>query len=152
MTSPLLELPLYLLLGVASGLVAAMFGSFMQISQSIFTGKHMGREWVKPLVGSGITALVGSYVPQVLFFGWGFKIHTYISFVSRCTRVPRYSDPNPKPFIFEVLDFGCNNGKLLRLQCIFLGLFMCNQGIAVAFVYFLFTAKWVALRGWWNVL
>ncbi len=69
MTSPLLELPLYLLLGVISGMVAAMFGSFMQISQRLFSKKLVGREWVKPLLGSGITALVGSYVPQILFFG-----------------------------------------------------------------------------------
>jgi H+/Cl- antiporter ClcA len=78
--NPLLELPLYLILGVMSGVTAATFSGVAQLLKSLFDGK-VGPEFIqvifqsipkyaKPLIGSVICGLVAVYIPQVLFFGY----------------------------------------------------------------------------------
>mmetsp|Transcript_217 Transcript_217/g.551 ORF Transcript_217/g.551 Transcript_217/m.551 type:complete len:651 (-) Transcript_217:136-2088(-) len=78
--NPLLELPLYLLLGALAGLTAAIFSGTAQYLKSIFDG-DAGFPFVrdtfqnipkyqKPLIGSLVTGWVGVYIPQVLFFGY----------------------------------------------------------------------------------
>eukprot|EP00970_Alexandrium_tamarense_P020198 scaffold14955_cov193-Alexandrium_tamarense.AAC.3 len=78
--NPLLELPLYLLLGAMSGVVAAIFSGVAQYSKTVFDGEE-GPEivqetfrqipkYAKPLIASLICGVVGIYVPQVLFFGY----------------------------------------------------------------------------------
>ncbi|KAL7564579.1 hypothetical protein ACA910_017926 [Epithemia clementina (nom. ined.)] len=74
------ELPLYILLGAMSGLVAFAFSYSAKISQSFFAG-----EWgfepvkdvmssipdpVKPAIGGLLCGLVGLAYPQILFFGY----------------------------------------------------------------------------------
>jgi H+/Cl- antiporter ClcA len=78
--TPLLELPLYLLLGAVSGLVAFGFSQAATISKSVFDGK-VGparlRKFaeklplpLKPVIGGLICGLVGLVFPQILFFGY----------------------------------------------------------------------------------
>lgn len=78
--NPLLELPLYLLLGAMSGVIAAIFSGVAQYSKTVFDGEE-GPEivqetfrqipkYAKPLIASLICGVVGIYVPQVLFFGY----------------------------------------------------------------------------------
>ncbi|EJK75668.1 hypothetical protein THAOC_02603 [Thalassiosira oceanica] len=84
--NPLLELPLYLLLGALAGLTAAIFSGTAQYLKSIFDG-DAGFPFVrdtfqnipkyqKPLIGSLVTGWVGVYIPQVLFFGVMSKLLT----------------------------------------------------------------------------
>ncbi|KAL7552371.1 hypothetical protein ACHAWF_015606 [Thalassiosira exigua] len=77
--NPLLELPLYLVLGAMSGLVAAIFSGVAQFSKNVFDGEE-GPEivqqtfksipkYAKPMIASVLTGVVGYFIPQVLFFG-----------------------------------------------------------------------------------
>ena len=77
--NPLLELPLYLVLGAMSGLVAAIFSGVAQFSKNVFDGEE-GPEivqqtfksipkYAKPMIASVLTGVVGFFIPQVLFFG-----------------------------------------------------------------------------------
>ena len=78
--NPFLELPLYLVLGGMSGLIAAIFSGVAQFSKNLFDGKEGPAEiqfffqsipkYVKPLIGSIVCGIVAIYVPQVLFFGY----------------------------------------------------------------------------------
>jgi H+/Cl- antiporter ClcA len=78
--TPLLELPLYLLLGAVSGLVAFAFSQAASISRNVFegqTGPEPLRRFaeklpgpVKPVIGGLICGLVGLAFPQILFFGY----------------------------------------------------------------------------------
>jgi H+/Cl- antiporter ClcA len=78
--NPLLELPLYLILGVMSGVTAATFSGVAQFLKSLFDGKvgptfiqeifSSIPKYAKPLIGSVICGLVAVYIPQVLFFGY----------------------------------------------------------------------------------
>ncbi|KAL7445760.1 hypothetical protein ACHAXH_008021 [Discostella pseudostelligera] len=78
--NPLLELPLYLVLGGMSGLTAATFSGVAQISKNLFDGKEGPAavqeifqsipKYAKPLIGSIVCGIVAIYVPQVLFFGY----------------------------------------------------------------------------------
>lgn len=75
--SPLVELPFYLLLGVASGLVAVMFQYFVAGSTRFFKGKIEGYKWMgnvpshfRPLLGAAVVALLAARYPQILFFGY----------------------------------------------------------------------------------
>ncbi|CAM9567143.1 unnamed protein product, partial [Chrysoparadoxa australica] len=75
--SPLLELPLYLGLGLLSGYVAIMFRTANKLGVEAFSGKLpgtklLGRQtwWAKLLIASSITGLVGLIFPQILFFGY----------------------------------------------------------------------------------
>ena len=78
--NPLIELPLYLLLGAFSGVTAALFSGTAQLSKSTFDGE-VGPEIVrdlfqgmpkfaKPVVASLFVGIVSIYIPQVLFFGY----------------------------------------------------------------------------------
>jgi H+/Cl- antiporter ClcA len=78
--TPLVELPLYLLLGALSGLVAFGFSQAATISKSIFDGtagptkvREMALKIpspVKPVIGGLLCGLVGLIFPQILFFGY----------------------------------------------------------------------------------
>ncbi|KAL7482673.1 hypothetical protein ACHAW6_008332 [Cyclotella cf. meneghiniana] len=78
--NPLLELPLYLLLGAMSGVVAAIFSGFAQYSKSVFDGEEgpliiqdvfrSMPKYAKPLIASLFCGIVGIFIPQVLFFGY----------------------------------------------------------------------------------
>lgn len=77
---PLLELPLYLLLGVMSGVVATLFSVTAQFSKEVFDGdagpallkKTMSSlpTWTKPIIGGLTCGIVGIFFPQILFFGY----------------------------------------------------------------------------------
>jgi H+/Cl- antiporter ClcA len=78
--TPLIELPLYLLLGVISGFVAFSFSKAANWSQAFFSGEVGGEsiqsfmsclpEPVKPVIGGFACGLVGLVFPQILFFGY----------------------------------------------------------------------------------
>jgi H+/Cl- antiporter ClcA len=78
--TPLLELPLYLLLGSMCGLVAFAFQQCSNTSTSLFNGQ-IGPDFVrdtftsipdifKPVLGGCICGVVGLLFPQILFFGY----------------------------------------------------------------------------------
>jgi len=78
--TPLLELPLYLLQGALSGLVAVAFSQSAKFTKRIFDGEG-GPYPVKqvflslprfsrPVIGALTCGIVGSFCPQVLFFGY----------------------------------------------------------------------------------
>jgi H+/Cl- antiporter ClcA len=78
--TPLIELPLYLLLGAISGCVAFLFSRVANLSQSFFAGDvgtdsmrstmHSLPPFAKPLLGGLSCGIVGLYYPQILFFGY----------------------------------------------------------------------------------
>jgi len=68
--NPLSELPLFLGLGMISGLVAVTFKFFMEKSKEFFKKSEGLPNWSKPMVGSLITGVVGIQLPQILFFGY----------------------------------------------------------------------------------
>jgi H+/Cl- antiporter ClcA len=78
--TPLVELPLYLLLGAVSGFVAFLFSRAANLSQSFFTGDlgtarirstmHSLPPFAKPLLGGLACGIVGLFYPQILFFGY----------------------------------------------------------------------------------
>jgi len=78
--NPLIELPLYLLLGALAGVTAAIFSGVAQLSKSTFDGE-VGPEivrdvfkgipkYAKPVIASLFCGIVSLAVPQVLFFGY----------------------------------------------------------------------------------
>jgi H+/Cl- antiporter ClcA len=78
--NPLIELPLYLLLGLLSGVVAFLFSQTAKVSKDFFAG-NLGsggvRETIrclpeisKPVIGGLLCGLVGLTYPQILFFGY----------------------------------------------------------------------------------
>ncbi len=78
--NPLIELPLYLLLGAFAGVTAAIFSGVAQLSKSTFDGEE-GPEivrdtfkgipkYVKPVIASLFCGVVSLFVPQVIFFGY----------------------------------------------------------------------------------
>jgi H+/Cl- antiporter ClcA len=78
--TPLVELPLYLLLGAVSGVVAGIFTAMAQFSKGVFDGEvgpvvvqdtmKILPKWTKPIIGGLICGLVGLVYPQILFFGY----------------------------------------------------------------------------------
>ena len=78
--NPLIELPLYLLLGAFAGVTAAIFSGAAQLSKSTFDGDEgpeILREFFKgipkyskPVIASLFCGIVSLFVPQVLFFGY----------------------------------------------------------------------------------
>lgn len=81
MRTPLLELPLYMMLGATSGGVAFLFSQAANLAQSFFKGevgpkrfsKRIGNlpAISKPMLGGLFCGLVGLAFPQVLFGGYG---------------------------------------------------------------------------------
>lgn len=78
--TPLIELPLFLLLGALSGVTAFVFSYSAKISQQFFDG-DIGTDEVKetmkaipnaakPIIGGLLCGLVGLIFPQILFFGY----------------------------------------------------------------------------------
>lgn len=78
--TPLIELPLYLLLGAMSGLVAFVFSQTAKLFKNLFDGE-VGPEplrdaakslpnGAKPVIGGLICGLIGMAFPQILFFGY----------------------------------------------------------------------------------
>ncbi len=78
--TPLVELPVYLLLGVVSGVVAGIFTFAAQLSKAFFEGSvgpdvvrgtmQLLPKWSKPIIGGLTCGLVGLVYPQILFFGY----------------------------------------------------------------------------------
>ena len=78
--SPLLELPLYLLPGACSGLVAVVFSQTAKLVMSVSDG-DAGPEWMRssvgvlpapfqPILGGLICSAVSYGFPQILYFGY----------------------------------------------------------------------------------
>ena len=78
--TPLIELPLYLLLGALSGVVAFVFSQTAKLAKAIFDGEA-GPEplrnaakslpnGAKPVIGGLICGVIGIVFPQILFFGY----------------------------------------------------------------------------------
>ena len=78
--TPLIELPMYLLLGAVSGCVAFSFSQAAKLSQAFFNG-DVGNEQLrnvmqtlspsmKPVIGGLFCGLVALFFPQILFFGY----------------------------------------------------------------------------------
>ena len=78
--TPLLELPLYLLQGALSGLVAVTFSQAAKLAKRTFDGKAgpgpmkeaFGSlpRFSRPIIGALTCGIVGTFFPQVLFFGY----------------------------------------------------------------------------------
>ena len=78
--TPLLELPLYLLQGALSGLVAVAFSQSAKLAKKTFDGdagpgpikKVFGSlpRSARPIIGALTCGIVGVFYPQVLFFGY----------------------------------------------------------------------------------
>lgn len=78
--TPLVELPLYLVLGVISGFVAFTFSKTANFVQAVFAGKEGPDELqdlmrsipdaTKPMLGGLICGSIALVFPQVLFFGY----------------------------------------------------------------------------------
>jgi CIC family chloride channel protein len=65
------ELPLYLVLGLLTGPVAALYTRMLYIMHDIFHDRvHLPR-WMKPLLAGLIVGLVGVFLPQI--FGVGYE-------------------------------------------------------------------------------
>jgi H+/Cl- antiporter ClcA len=77
---PLIELPLYLLLGVITGVAAGSFSALAQFCKGVFDGTtgpmplqktmRIVPKWSKPALGGLIVGIIGIVYPQVLFFGY----------------------------------------------------------------------------------
>lgn len=84
LNTPLLELPLYLLLGATSGLAAFLFSQATNASRALFQGKFgpgfLRRRFerlsplAKPALGGLFCGLVGLVFPQVLFSGFDVSL------------------------------------------------------------------------------
>ncbi|TFJ83624.1 hypothetical protein NSK_004728 [Nannochloropsis salina CCMP1776] len=79
LSSPLVELPGYLGLGVLSGLVALSFRYLCGEAEHFFTGTTRWPAWnfmgrvpraFKPMLGGALCGLTGILFPQILFFGY----------------------------------------------------------------------------------
>jgi H+/Cl- antiporter ClcA len=78
--TPLLELPLYLLLGAVSGIIAFTFEKTALFSKNVFDGQVGPKPLrqfaekmpkpVKPVIGGLICGVAGLAFPQILFFGY----------------------------------------------------------------------------------
>lgn len=78
--TPLIELPLYLLLGATSGVVAFVFSQTAKLAKSLFDGEAGPKalrnafqslpNGAKPIIGGLSCGLIGLAFPQILFFGY----------------------------------------------------------------------------------
>jgi chloride channel protein, CIC family len=65
------ELAVYALLGVAGGVVSAVFTQFLIKTRSWFQGMPRKTVWIQPLAGGLLVGSIGWFLPQVL--GVGYK-------------------------------------------------------------------------------
>eukprot|EP00980_Cylindrotheca_fusiformis_P019729 scaffold6898_cov123-Cylindrotheca_fusiformis.AAC.6 len=80
LNTPLVELPMYLLLGAVSGVVAGSFSWTAQLAKRVFDGlsgpkfirKRMAKlpDFFKPIMGGLFCGVLGLVFPQILFFGY----------------------------------------------------------------------------------
>lgn len=68
--TPLLELPLYLVLGLASGITAVIFSQAAKLAKESFDSIDPLPSPAKPVIGGLICGVTGIYFPQILFFGY----------------------------------------------------------------------------------
>lgn len=78
--TPLRELPIYLLLGATSGLMAVVFSQTAKVAKAGFDGEIGPQplrdaieglpEFAKPVVGGLTCGIVGLFYPNILFFGY----------------------------------------------------------------------------------
>lgn len=78
--TPLIELPLYILLGVSCGLASVVFTETAKLFKAIFNGdfgpKPVRKAFKKlpapflPIIGGLTCGIVGIFYPQILFFGY----------------------------------------------------------------------------------
>lgn len=68
--TPLLELPLYLILGLASGVTAVAFSQAATLAKSSFDSIDELPSSAKPVLGGLICGVTGLACPQILFFGY----------------------------------------------------------------------------------
>eukprot|EP00871_Galdieria_phlegrea_P004581 jgi/Galph1/5123/GphlegSOOS_G3706.1 len=75
--SPVVELPLYLLLGLLAGVASLGVKYSLRIGNAFFQGNLSGFSWmkdiplaVKPFLGGLCNGLTALYFPQILFFGY----------------------------------------------------------------------------------
>ena len=92
--SPLIELPMFLLLGSICGVVAFLFSQSAKWSRSFFDG-DVGNDTIrtvmqslspsqKPIIGGVFCGVTALYFPQILFFGY----ETLNSLLSNAVNVP----------------------------------------------------------------
>ena len=78
--TPLIELPLYILLGISCGLVSVVFSQSAKFFKKLFNGA-VGPKFVQnafgsipkpalPIIGGLTCGVVGVFYPQILFFGY----------------------------------------------------------------------------------
>jgi H+/Cl- antiporter ClcA len=93
-SSPLIELPTFLLLGSICGVVAFLFSQSAKFSRSFFNGE-VGNDTIrsmmqslspnqKPIIGGVFCGVTALYFPQILFFGY----ETLNSLLSNTVSVP----------------------------------------------------------------
>ena len=68
--TPLLELPLYLVLGLASGITAVAFSQATKLAKAAFDSSDELPSSAKPVLGGLICGVTGIFCPQILFFGY----------------------------------------------------------------------------------
>ena len=68
--TPLLELPLYLVLGLASGITAVAFSQAAKLAKAAFDSVDELPSSAKPVIGGLICGVTGVFCPQILFFGY----------------------------------------------------------------------------------
>ncbi|GJD10912.1 Chloride channel protein CLC-e [Galdieria sulphuraria] len=75
--SPIVELPLYLLLGLLAGVASLGLKYSLQWGSNFFQGKLSISEWMKavptvtkPFLGGLLNGLIALFFPQILFFGY----------------------------------------------------------------------------------
>ncbi|MBD2464827.1 chloride channel protein [Oscillatoria sp. FACHB-1407] len=73
----LLELPLYIGLGLAASLISVLYKKLMSVSQQSFQGQVAGLRWLAtiplpfhPVLGGAIVGIVALYFPQILGVGY----------------------------------------------------------------------------------
>jgi CIC family chloride channel protein len=75
--SPFFETPLYILLGILSGLISVVFIRALETSEGQF-GRLKAWEPLKPAIGGLMIGLIGLFVPHVM--GGGYAVMTAILF------------------------------------------------------------------------
>ncbi|HTP10161.1 MAG TPA: chloride channel protein [Anaerolineae bacterium] len=63
------ELPLYLILGLLAGPIAALYIRALYFAQDVFHGLQVPR-WIKPAIAGAIVGATGLFLPQILGVGY----------------------------------------------------------------------------------